>query len=149
MNLRGTGRSSGGPGDKKAITGCHDSPGAPFRLAEILFLPGGFQLPPKALRSGATPGHARPAKPIQDHIAGLRVVQDRWDDRQVGDFGVVGVSLINRIRLAFADIHGDRDFLTRKPFLQPPTRFKVRFTYERSSVSLMVTLSARILKGHD
>ena len=87
--------------------------GAPRRRLAFLRLPALLQRAAVGGRRGAAPlggdaGHARAAEAVEDHVAGLRVVEDGRDDRQVRHLGVVAVRPVEGVGLADADVDGER-----------------------------------------
>ena len=86
---------------------------APRRRVAFLRLPALFQRAAVCGRRRAAPlggdaSHARAAEAVENDVAGLRVVEDGRDDRQVRDLGVVAVRAVERVGLAGADVDGER-----------------------------------------
>ena len=86
---------------------------APFRGRSPFFIPSLFEFPPERGRRRAAPlrGHTRHAgttEAVQDHIARLGVVKNGRDDCPMRHFGVIAMSPVERIGLAFADIDCER-----------------------------------------
>ena len=69
---------------------------------------------------GGDAGHTGTAESVENHVAGLRVVEDGRDDRQVRHLGVVAVRPVERVGLAGADVDGERLAVVRLVGVVPP-----------------------------
>ena len=81
------------------------------RIAAVL-LPGQLELSAIVRGRCAAPlggdaRHAGAAEAVEHEIARTRVVQDRRDDREVRNFRMVAVRLVERVGLADARVHGE------------------------------------------
>lgn len=52
------------------------------------------------------PRHAGSGEAVQNEVARLGVVEDRWDNRKVGNLGMVRVGLVNRVVLSLRHVDG-------------------------------------------
>ena len=99
-------------GGRRQVAEDHPA-GAPGRRLPFLRLPVLFQRPAVGGRRRAAPlggdaGHARAAEAVEDDVAGLRVVEDGRDDREMRHLGVVAVRPVEGVGLAGADVDGER-----------------------------------------
>ena len=85
----------------------HAGRGPPLRVPPLFEGPtvGGRRRPAPL---GGDAGHAGAAEVVENDVAGLRVVEDGRDDREVRHLGVVAVGAVESVGLAGADVDGER-----------------------------------------